>query len=97
MEFSKERFAKLSGLLTESVENEQEENDEMSEAEDCDEEVMEIDENFDIRKAIQNEVKRALLNRDAESVRYTSGQVFGKKSKLSLGQAIMGFPGIGFK
>lgn len=62
-----------------------------------DEETMkELEESFDLRKVIRDEIKRSLDSRDVATSRYTSGQVFGKRSK-NYGTVTMGFPGIGFK
>jgi len=57
----------------------------------------ELEESFDLRKAIRDELKRALSKRDDATSRYTSGQVFGKRSRNAPGTVTMGFPGIGFK
>jgi len=59
--------------------------------------VQEIEESFDLRKAIRDELKRALAKRDDATSRYTSGQVFGKRTRATPGTVTMGFPGIGFK
>lgn len=56
----------------------------------------ELEESFDLRRAIRDEIKRALDSRDDATSRYTSGQVFGKRTK-NYGTVTMGFPGIGFK
>ena len=56
----------------------------------------ELEESFDLRKAIRDEIKRSLDARDDATSRYTSGQVFGKRTK-NYGTVTMGFPGIGFK
>jgi len=88
-------------------EAEQEEGDKVDEAEmdecgggmyEIDEAGMdELEESFDLRKAIRDEIKRSLSSRDDNTSRYTSGQVFGKRSRNPQGTVTMGFPGIGFK
>jgi len=111
MQFSRGRMAKLAGLLREGVEEEDdrvkeaaaEEGDKVDEAE-CGDRMYEIDEkgmdeleeSFDLRRAIRDEIKRSLDARDDVTSRYTSGQVFGKRTK-NYGTVTMGFPGIGFK
>lgn len=59
--------------------------------------MQELEESFDLRKAIRDELKRALAKRDDATSRYTSGQVFGKRTRSTPGTVTMGFPGIGFK
>ena len=72
--------------------------DEMDEADEADEvDEGAVIESADIRRIIRNEIKRSLANRDPNAVRYTSGQVFGKKAPRTLGEVVFGFPGIGFK
>ena len=75
--------------------NEMDEMDEVDEADEMDEGT--VIESADIRRIIRNEIKRSLANRDPNAVRYTSGQVFGKKAPRTLGEVVFGFPGIGFK
>ncbi len=92
MFFNQERLLELAGikgdgsnLLNESVEkNEFSSNDGVTEEESCDESQQDESE---IRETIRAEIEHM----------WSSGQVFGKKSKNKDGQVTLGFPGIGFK
>jgi len=59
--------------------------------------MQELEESFDLRKAIRSEITRALSARDRATRGYTSGQVFGRTTRSKPGTVTMGFPGIGFK
>lgn len=107
MNFNKTRLSRLAGLLTEDV---QREGDSGAKCEACNEsgintkckgckeksEALEIAEGYDLRKIIRDEIVRALQSRDESTLRYSSGQVFGKTSS-AIETVTMSFPGIGFK
>ena len=103
MDFNKSRMAKLAGLLKEGVEPEdaktethvEESDDGMYEVDE--KTIGELEESFDLRKAIRDEIKRSLDARDDSVVRYTSGQVFGGNRVKNYGGVTMGFPGIGVR
>lgn len=113
MNFSRNRFAKLAGLLRESREEVHEvDHPAMDEADhdeaDHDEtveETYEIDENdlkeleesFDLRRVIRNEIAKSIRNRDERTYEWTSGQVHGRKTRAKGDGVTMGFPGIGFR
>lgn len=113
MKFQTARFAKLAGLLKESVEvdeaelNEADEGLEAEGAYESDEgahvykidesELQELEESFDLRRVIRDEISRSLKARDKNTYEYTSGQVHGRRTKSVPGTVTMGFPGIGFK
>jgi len=98
MDFNKGRMAKLAGLLKEGVEPEGTTESHKDEMYEVDEETMaELEESFDLRKTIRDEIKRSLDARDDSVVRYTSGQVFGGNRVKNYSGVTMGFPGIGFR
>lgn len=108
MQFSRGRMAKLAGLLTEGVKEESDrvEETETEESDKVDEyghsetvyeiEEKTMEESYDLRKIIRDEIKRSLDSRDEATLRYTSGQRPSERTK-SYGTVTMGFPGIGFK
>jgi len=112
MEFEKRRMARLAGLLRENAEytNEADEAEEMDEADEVDEaeemeetyevsesDLQELEESFDLRKVIRDEISKSLRNRNKSTYEWTSGQVHGRKTRAKTGSVTMGFPGIGFR
>jgi hypothetical protein len=109
MNFNKSRVAKLAGLLRESREDVHEaDHDEMAEEAEEVEEVEEtyevdeagleeLEESFDLRRVIRDEISKAIRNRDERTYEWTTGQVHGRKTRAQPGAVTMGFPGIGFR
>lgn len=105
MNFNKGRIQKLAGLLKEA--KEVDEVDEIEEAEQQDEsdmvyeideaDLQELEESFDLRKAIRDAVTKSIKNRDEKTYEWTSGQVHGRRNRAKAGSITMGFPGIGFR
>jgi len=106
MNFSKNRMARLSGLLREGKEEEADTNEaeetegeDVKEADEVDEadhkdETYEVDET-DVQEIEESLKIRRLVRGELEQM-WASGQVFGKKSGKPKG-ITMGFTGIGFK
>jgi len=106
MNFNKSRVAKLAGLLRESREDVHEaDHDETAEEVEEVEETYEVDEagleeleeSFDLRRVIRDEISKAIRNRDERTYEWTTGQVHGRKTRAQPGAVTMGFPGIGFR
>ena len=111
MNFNRGRMAKLAGLLRESREDEtahdemaEADHDEMAEADEVEETyevdeagLEELEESFDLRRVIRDEITKAIRNRDSRTYEWTSGQVHGRKTAAKAGAVTMGFPGIGFR
>lgn len=57
----------------------------------------ELEESFDLRRVIRDEISKAIRNRDSRTYEWTTGQVHGRKSSGKAGAVTMGFPGIGFR
>ena len=57
----------------------------------------ELEESFDLRRVIRNEIAKSIKNRDERTYEWTTGQVHGRKTRAKVGGVTMGFPGIGFR
>ena len=76
----------------------QSEADEVEETYEVDEAgLKELEESFDLRRVIRDEITKAIRNRDSRTYEWTTGQVHGRKSAGKAGAVTMGFPGIGFR